>query len=357
MNQEKMWALLVPLSKNWEPDKTERLLFDESVWDAVVEKAAKSGVNTIVFDLLDGIRYDSHPELAMEGAWSPEKMRQEIKRLKKLGIQAIPKLNFSTIHDNWLCEYERMVSTPIYYQVCRDLITEAAEIFDHPKYIHLGMDEEDAKHAKYSALAVYRHKDLLWHDLQFYFDCVRATGATPWIWSDPCFQYPEEFRQQIQTGDLVLSPWMYNAIYPDHLTPVSSRQAYIDYYAQEPYASMNIQYVEDDPFIVQFMEQALPCVNDGYSVIPCVSTVNGCCYNALDMLQYFKENADPKLVLGFITSPWQALIPETKTAILRDIHVFGKAKQEIYEGYQPKEGEGAADVNLEELGEAAHGVY
>lgn len=346
MNKEKMWALLVPLSKNWEPDKSEKLLFDDNVWEAVVEEAAKSGVNTIVFDLLDGIKYESHPEIAMEGAWSVQRMRQEIKRLKAMGIQSIPKLNFSTIHDNWLCEYERMLCTPVYYQVCKDLIMEVAEIFDHPKYIHLGMDEEDAKHAKYSDLAVYRHGDLLWHDLQFYFDCVRSTGATPWIWSDPCFQYPEDFRKQFQTGDLVLSPWMYNAIYPEHLTLISSSQAYIDYYAQEPYASMNLKYVEEDPFIVEFMEQALPCVNDGYTVVPCVSTVNRCCYNAVDMLKYFKENADPELVIGFITSPWYPLISENKETILRDIQVFEKAKKEIYEGYKPKKGEGAADINL-----------
>ncbi len=357
MNKEKIWALLVPLSKNWEPQKSEQLLFDDRVWEAVVAEATQSGINTIVFDLLDGISYGSHPEIAMKGAWSRQRMRHEIKRLKELGIQAIPKLNFSTIHDNWLCEYGRMVSTPTYYHVCRDLINEVAELFDHPRYIHLGMDEEDAKHASYTDLAVYRQGDLLWHDLQFYFDCVRDVGSIPWIWADPCFDYPEEFRKRIKAGDLVLSPWMYNAINPKHLTPISSLQAYIVYYAQEPYASMNLKYVEDDPFIVKFMKQALPCVNDGYTVVPCVSTVNRCCYNAVDMLSYFKENADPERVIGFITSPWYPLIPENKETILRDIRVFGKAKREIYEGYIPKKGEGAVDINLIDSADEAIGTY
>ncbi|MBQ1229154.1 MAG: uracil permease, partial [Firmicutes bacterium] len=41
-----------------------------------------------------------------------------------MGITIIPKLNFSTNHDVWLGEYSRMVSTSIYYGVCRDLIND-----------------------------------------------------------------------------------------------------------------------------------------------------------------------------------------------------------------------------------------
>ena len=230
MNRELMWGLLVPLSKNWEPTQCGPM-FDDSVWEAVVEQAAKSGINTIIFDLLDGFCYGSHPEIALETAWSRERLRREIERLKALGIQAIPKLNFSATHDGWLKEYERMLSTPVYYKVCRDLITEVAEIFDHPRYIHLGMDEENPKCAKASQLAVYRHKELLWHDLQFYFDCVRDTGARPWIWADPRFEYPEEFSKHVKSGDVVLSPWMYSAIKKEHYTPITSRQVYIDYYS------------------------------------------------------------------------------------------------------------------------------
>ena len=284
-------------------------------------------------------------------------MRREVKRLKELGIQAIPKLNFSATHDGWLCEYEHMLCTPTYYQVCRDLITEAAELFDHPPYIHLGMDEEDARHAAMSSLAIYRHKDQLWHDLRFYFDCVRETGATPWIWADPCFNYPEDFRQQIKAGELVLSPWMYNAIYPEHLTPIASRQAYIDYYSKEPYASLNMTYVEDDPFIVRFMKHALPCVNDGYTVIPCVSTFNKCRYNELDMLRYFKENAAPERVAGFITSSWRVLTPTYRETLMRDIQVFGRAKREVYEGFIPGEGESAADIPLTDATQNGTDVY
>ena len=346
MSKDKMWALLVPLSKNWEPQQTPKRLFDDEVWDAVVKEVADNGLNTIVIDLLDGICYGSHPEIALEGAWTREHLRAEIKRLKEMGIQAIPKLNFSATHDGWMKQYERYLSTPEYYKVCRDLIMEAAELFDHPKYIHLGMDEENARLAACSQLAVYRKKELLMHDMQFYFDCVRATGATPWIWADPRFEYPEYFKEQIKAGDLVLSPWMYSAIYPEHYTPITSRKAFIDYYSNEPYASMNLKYVEEDPHVLRFMKHALPCVEDGYDVIPCVSTNNKCRYNALDMLKYFKENADPDRVLGYITSAWYPLIPEKKESVLKDIQVLGRAKREVYEGFVPGKGESASDIEL-----------
>jgi hypothetical protein len=43
--------------------------------------------------------YPSHPELAVKGSWSPEKMKSELARLRALGLEPIPKRNFSASHD------------------------------------------------------------------------------------------------------------------------------------------------------------------------------------------------------------------------------------------------------------------
>lgn len=43
--------------------------------------------------------------------------------------------------DAWLGEYGRMVTTRPYYDACRDVIRDAAEMFDHPRYLHIGYDE------------------------------------------------------------------------------------------------------------------------------------------------------------------------------------------------------------------------
>ena len=76
-------------------------------------------------------------------------MRAEVKRLREMGLEPIPKLNFSTCHDTWLGPYARMVSTPKYYEVAKDLIAETIELFDKPRLFHLGMDEEDERNQRH----------------------------------------------------------------------------------------------------------------------------------------------------------------------------------------------------------------
>ena len=118
-----IWSVLIHLEMSmW---KNNTAVFDDEVWDEVLDECVKAGVNQIVLDLGRGVKYGTHPELAKDWSWSRQRVRKEVKRLRELGIEAIPKLNFSATHDGWLMEYERMMSTPTYYKVCRDLILEA----------------------------------------------------------------------------------------------------------------------------------------------------------------------------------------------------------------------------------------
>ena len=94
------------------PVPDEELRNKDELWRRVTDYAAAKGMNMIVVDLGEGLVYPSHPELAIKGSWTPEKMRGEIARLNKLGLEVIPKLNFSTTHNGWLKQYRRMLSTP-----------------------------------------------------------------------------------------------------------------------------------------------------------------------------------------------------------------------------------------------------
>ena len=105
------------------------------------------------------MKYESHPELAVNGSWSREALEKEIAYAKSLGIELIPKLNFSACHDIWLGEYSRMLSTRVYYQVCADLIAEVCDIFK-PRFFHLGMDEETEEHQRNYDYCVIRNHDL-----------------------------------------------------------------------------------------------------------------------------------------------------------------------------------------------------
>ena len=150
---------------------------DQKIWDEVTELAAKKGANLLLIDLGEGMVYPSHPELAVKGSWSPEKMKKELARLRRLGLEPIPKLNFSSTHDAWLKEYSRMVSTPKYYEVCADLIRDVCEIFGKPRLFHLGWDEEKFAAQGRSHLAVVRNGDLWWHDFLFTVKEVEKNGS------------------------------------------------------------------------------------------------------------------------------------------------------------------------------------
>ncbi|RJS86034.1 Tat pathway signal protein [Candidatus Bathyarchaeota archaeon] len=186
------------------------LRFDESLWNTLLKKMVDAGINMVVIDLGDGVRYESHPEIAVKNAWSIEKLRYELGKMRDLGLEPIPKLNFSTCHDIWLGPYSRCVSTDTYYEVCGDLIDEVIEVFEKPRFFHLGMDEETAQHQRNYEYVVIRQFDLWWHDLLFLVRRVEKKGVRPWIWSDYVWRHPEEFYKRMPKS-VLQSNWYYGS--------------------------------------------------------------------------------------------------------------------------------------------------
>src|SRR5687767_8618183 len=85
---EFIWANLLHLSYNmwcdWENPKEKLpyikmkpdLRFDEKLWVDLLEQMKSAGFNMVVIDLGDGVKYKSHPEIAVKNAWSRKKLRQ-----------------------------------------------------------------------------------------------------------------------------------------------------------------------------------------------------------------------------------------------------------------------------------------
>ena len=215
-----MWGLLLQLGCNmWsegpldasKPIKPEKWAFhyaadhvrvDVDLWNCVTERFAAVGGNLLLIDLGEALLYPSHPELAVKGSWKPERMQKEIARLRGLGLEPIPKLNFSTAHDAWLKEYGRMVSTPEYYKVCADLIRDVCEIFEKPRLFHLGWDEEAAYGQKNALMMVVRQGDLWWHDFLFTVREVEKYGVRPWVWSGRNYLDHEAFMRRMPSSVL-----------------------------------------------------------------------------------------------------------------------------------------------------------
>ncbi len=335
--KEKIWSLLVFLSDNqWINRENygvkKPIRFDNDFWQYILEESVKCGINTIVLDVGDGIKFDSHPEIAAPGAWEKARVTEEIKKCRDMGINLIPKLNFATTHDHWLGQYARMVSTDVYYKVCEDLIKETYELFEKPEYFHLGMDEEDAQHVKDHQLALYRQGDLYWHDLRFLIDCVKELGAMPWIWACPLFGDSEGYMKNFSPDDAVLSPWYYNSFRREHWTPIESRSEYVVYYNEGEYANMGIKYVEEDPFLVNVRNVAVPLSKHGYRYMPCASVCNRCDYNHDDLLEYFKENVPDEQILGYMSTPWMSTVDEGDNRLFYEetFRFFKAARDKFY---------------------------
>ena len=247
--------------------------FDEPSWQRISAALAKAGCNQIIIDLAEIVVYPSHPELAVKGSWSVERLRKEIDRLRGMGFEVIPKMNFSACHDTWLKDYHRMVSTKKYYQVCEDLIKDAAEIFDHPRFFHLGYDEETASHQAKHLFAVCRQGELWWHDFLWFAKVTEKTGCRPWIWSDYIWNHKEEFLNRMPKS-VLQSNWYYG---PEFDTSKMKNAYRVDTY--------------------DVLDKA------GFDQVPTGSNFS-CDTNFAGTVKFCDEKCSKNLIKGYMMAPW-----------------------------------------------------
>lgn len=305
--QDKIWGCLLHLSFNmWEeyisPHRPFRgyrpdLRLSESLWSDSIEAMAKEGVNMVVIDLGDAVKYDSHPEIAVNNAWSPERLRKELKKIRDLGMEPIPKLNFSTGHDTWLKEYSRMVSTDEYYKICADLIKDVSSLFDTPRFFHLGMDEESAAHQSYYKYVVVRKNDSWWGDFYFLVGEVEKNGSRAWIWPDyMLWNEPEQFFKNMPKS-VVQGNWFYEKL-------EKTDQKYV-----KEYIDLN---------------------NSRFDQIPTGSYHDNNPYSIGSTVEFCKKHIDDKHLLGFLQTFWKPTIEENRERILKGIRLLGEAKRKYY---------------------------
>ncbi len=257
--------------------------FDEAFWREVsVPAFQKGGVNLILVDLAEAVIYPSHPELAVKGSWSPEKLKAELARLRALGFEVVPKINFSASHDIWLKDYHRMVATPTYYQVCRDIIRDTIELFDRPRFVHLGLDEEVALFQSLHSIATVRQGELWWHDVRLLIAEVEKYGARAWVWSDYLRHHPVEDFVRRMPKSVVQSPWTYT-------------------YTHFQKSASGV-----DPSEANNMEVMVKLVKAGYDVIPCGSNCYGRKTNLEDLVRFMRglPEGERRHVIGFLHAPW-----------------------------------------------------
>ncbi len=308
----KYWGYLIHLSDNMWGDPWSRirwahyfpeLSLDEDVWKNTIDFLPSQGINMVLIDVGDAIEYERHPEISVKGAWSKDKLKKELDRIRSLGMTPLPKLNFSAGHDAWLGDFSRMLSTPPYYQACKDCIEEVAELFDYPEYFHLGLDEEDTVNQGGQGMMVVRQMELYWHDVYKLLDDCEATGCTPWVWSTYSWApgHLEEFIRRMPKSVLQSNGW-YNRFkkLPDG-----------------KYSAIQCD-------IYKHLDEA------GYKQILTSSCIEGYSMSSYETMEMAKNEMNDDNILGFMTAPWRNCRFGDRYALMDDAFRFGLAKKEWY---------------------------
>lgn len=287
MKQPMMWCYLLHLSKHWYTDETSPTGWylpgytyenatDLETWDKTVAFLAAHGYNTVLIDVGDAVQYESHPEVSAPDAWSKDFLKKKLDEIRALGMEPIPKLNFSTAHDSWLGEYGYMVSSTPYYKVCADLIREVCEIFGWPRLFHLGFDEEREMFQTNFGISIIRGEDLWWHDLEFLCRECEKHGARPWIWSDYIWHHKDVFVKRMSKS-ILQSNWFY-------------------YHFNEAF------YKRDHKFNEILSYELLDEL--GFDQVPTCSSFTMYKFNPYQTVAFVKDRMNPTHIKGIMTAPW-----------------------------------------------------
>ena len=285
---------------------------DMPTWNAITGCMQKEGLNLVLIDVGEAYAFPSHPEIWVNGAWDADKMRTELNRLRGMGLEPIPKLNFSTGHDIWLKQYHYMTATSKYYEVVADVIRDVCEVFDRPRYFHLGFDEETPAAVKRRAMAVLRQGDLWWHDFNFCVREVERNGARAMLWSDMICAGKETFLKRM-SKDVVQMPWYYGTDFSEkNVTWDASFEKKTDWSVQRNLAA----------------SIGVLC-DAGYDVIPCTSNWSNAKASE-SMVAYCRDRVPVRRLKGFLTAPWFMTLACQRQKLEEGIRLFADAKRKLY---------------------------
>ncbi|MBR6682261.1 MAG: Tat pathway signal protein [Clostridia bacterium] len=313
MKNDMIWGYMLSLSNHlWADELAEPRMYmpkpynenidiDMETWDKMVAVLAERKYNLVLVDVCDGMKYESHPEISAPNAWDKDLLKKKLSEMRALGMEPIPKLNFSAGHDTWMKEYRRMVSTPVYYKVCADLIKEVCEVFDNPRLFHLGFDEETLGVQSINEMVIIRGAKLWWHDLFFLCKEVEKYGARPWVWTDYAWNNKELFLKNM-SKDILQSNWFYH-LFADYSASNKSRQTAIDTY--------------------ELLDK------HGFEQIPTGSNWNTW-RNQYQMVGHCKEKLSTESLKGFLSAPWLPTSADHFHSLASCAHYLYVARRDRY---------------------------
>ena len=275
----------------------EEMYCQKEVWTRVTSLLPKLGFNTLVIDLAEGVRLDSHPEIATKGAWTKDELREELARLRSIGLDPIPKFNFSPGHSAWMGDWAYRFGTPEFDVFCREIVEETIELFDTPPFFHIGEEEESAA-VQHNTIAITRCPKKKAEDVRFLFDVIMNKGVRPAAWMDPdVFEALE--------GDVPKEVLFFTWNYDAHRDVDTLAEA-------KPYIQMIHRYA-----------------TLGYDVVPTVSTWSWH-LNAKEVMKACKKHVPEERIAGYMTASWMLTRENKFFSLVNDAYTFYAAYRDVF---------------------------
>jgi hypothetical protein len=199
----------------WWKNKARERRFNLPLALEAVETMARSGLNTLVVDCEDGVKYRSHPELARPYTAPMEHLVKLSRRARELGIEVVPKLNFSQSHlhhhNDWFRPHHELFDNAEYWKRSFRIIDELRRATKTSRFFHVGMDED---HNRSLAQYVSAIKTLR--------DGLKKRRLRAVIWNDTAIQYGpglvhaerSEYAESRIPRDVVEVLWNYWSVQP-----------------------------------------------------------------------------------------------------------------------------------------------
>lgn len=202
-------------SPAWCKLKSRETPFDLDLGLEIIDTMAEVGLNLLVIDCEDGVRYQSHPELARKYTIPMVHLEKLANYTRKKGIEVVPKLNFSQSsyhrHNEWFRPYHTLFDNEDYWRIAFEIIDELIYTCQPPRFFHIGMDEDhDRAHSQYIE-AITK----LWSGF-------KERGLRPIIWNDSAQRGSALVHAEKSLAaekkipkDIVQVPWDYTDVQPE----------------------------------------------------------------------------------------------------------------------------------------------
>lgn len=161
----------------WVANKDKEEPFNLDVGLQVIDAMAEAGLNLLLIDPKDGVRYAAHPELTRSYSQDVDVLRRLCERAAQYSIETAIKLNFSQSpvhqHNHWFRPHNDLFDTPEYWKLAFEIIDELLETVKPPRFFHVGMDEDhDRSYLQYveaiktlhDGLFARKRRTLIWND-------------------------------------------------------------------------------------------------------------------------------------------------------------------------------------------------